>query len=720
MADGEHITIAKAYVEIIPSMSSAKETISQELPEEMEKAGDKGGKKFGEKFKEGFGKVAKAVGETAVAVAGMAVTGVVALTKQAVSSYAEFEQLEGGAKLLFGDGYDFIMKKSEEAYKTVQMSQNEYLAQVNGLSTGLKTSLNGDAQAAAELADRVVTAEADVVSATGASQEAVQNAFNGIMKSNFSMLDNLQLGITPTKAGFQEIINKVNEWNEANGNATDYQIENLADCQSALVDYIEMQGLANYASKEGTSTIQGSLSSLGGAWQNLLTGLASGTSDLTPLIDNVVSSALNVVDNISPVVQKVGSGLSKMISGLAPVIEKTLPDLVKELLPSVSTAVLSLVNSLVVILPSVTEALSSLLTQLIPTLIVLIPILISGIFTLIQGLIDWLASDENVTTLVNGIVQMVTSLVNQFALLLPVLLPAIVHIISQVAQTLTTPENIKLILDALLTVVGAIVVALANCVPEIIDLVVGVITNLSDLFADFLEWIVPIVALGVEGIVNTVKNWGTNIKNWLSNLISNIKTSFSNWLNNIKTSFSSAFDSIKSKVSNILTSIGGFVTNAINKFKELPSKIVSVGRDLISGLWNGISDKATWVYNKISNMGQTIINKVKGIFGVHSPSRVFAEIGGFLSEGLGIGFEEEMKNVQSDMLDTADGLTASMSSEITANTIPSDSFGSVSNYNGSPISINVYGAEGQSVDSLADAIAVKLEEMTRRRGVVYA
>lgn len=714
------VPIAKAYVEIIPSMEGSKKKISEDLGVEVEKAGDEGGKKFGSKFKEGFGKVAATVGKAAVAATTAAVAGVVALTKQSVDSYAEFEQLQGGAELLFGEGYDFIMKKSEEAYKTIQMSQNDYLAQVNGLSTGLKTALDGDAQAAAELADRVVTAEADVVAATGASQESVQNAFNGIMKSNFSMLDNLQLGITPTKAGFQEIINKVNEWNEANGNATDYQIENLADCQSALVDYIEMQGLANYASEEGTSTIQGSLSSLGGAWQNLLTGLASGTSDLTPLIDNVVNSALNVVDNISPVVQKVGSGLSKLISGLAPVIEHELPNLVEELLPSVSTAVLSLVTSLTSILPSITTALSDLVTQLIPTLIVLTPILINGVFTIIQGLIAWLASGENTEMLVNGIVQMVTSLVNQFALLLPVLLPAVVHIISEVAKTLTTPENIKLVIDALLTLVGGLVVALAESLPEIIDLVVGVITNLGDLFADFLEWIVPIAALGVEGIVETVKTWGTNIKTWLSNLVNTIKTTFTNWLSNLKTSFSSAFDSIKSKVSNIMTSISGFVTNAINKFKELPSKIVSVGRDLISGLWNGISDKATWVYNKISNMGTTIINKVKGIFGVHSPSRVFAEIGGFLSEGLGLGFEEEMKNVQSDMLDAADGLTASMSSEISANAIAPDSLGSVSNYNGSPISINVYGAEGQSVDALADAIAVKLEEMTTRRGVVYA
>ena len=99
----------------------------------------------------------------------------------------------GGAELLFGDAYDFIAGRAANAYAHVQMSQNEYLQQVNGFATGLKTALGGNEQAAAELAARIIEAEADVVAATGNSQEAVQNAFNGIMKSNFTMLDNLDI-----------------------------------------------------------------------------------------------------------------------------------------------------------------------------------------------------------------------------------------------------------------------------------------------------------------------------------------------------------------------------------------------------------------------------------------------------------------------------------------------------------------------------------------------
>ena len=236
--------------------------------------------------------------------------GVVAdVGKAAYTSYARYEQLASGAQLMFGDAYDFVAEKARNAYKSVQMSQNDYLQQVNGFATGLKTALGGNVQAAAELADKVITAEADVVAATGNTQEAVQNAFNGIMKSNYTMLDNLQLGITPTKEGFQQLIDKVNEWNAENGEATAYTIDNLADCQAALVDYIEMQGLSNYAAEEAARTIEGSTASMKAAWQNLATGMADSSADMEGLTQDFVDSVFTAGKNIVPRVQQIVTGV---------------------------------------------------------------------------------------------------------------------------------------------------------------------------------------------------------------------------------------------------------------------------------------------------------------------------------------------------------------------------------------------------------------------------
>ena len=267
-----------------------------------------------------------------------AAEGLFNLIKNSVMAFSEYEQLTGGAELMFGEAYDYVMEKSQNAYKNVQMSQTDYLRQVNGFATGLKTSLGGNERAAAELADKIITAEADIVAATGNSQDAVQNAFNGIMKSNYVMLDNLQLGIKPTKEGMQEVIDKVNEWNAAQGRLTSYTMDNLADQEAALVDYVEMVGMSGYASQEASKTIQGSVASTKAAWENLL--IAIGTGENTEqAFDSFVKSFDNTVNNIIPVLERIIPALGEIINKIVPLIDEYMPTITNEIIPLLMSAI---------------------------------------------------------------------------------------------------------------------------------------------------------------------------------------------------------------------------------------------------------------------------------------------------------------------------------------------------------------------------------------------
>ena len=365
------------------------------------------------KLKSGLVTAAK-VGAAAVAAAG---TAIVAIGKQAIDQYAEYEQLVGGAELMFGDAYDFVAEKAKNAYSTVQMSQNEYLKQVNGFATGLKTALGGNAQAAAELADKIVNAEADVVAATGASQEMVQNAFNGIMRSNYVMLDNLQLGITPTKEGFQEVIDKVNEWNAANGEATNYVIDNLADAQSALVDYIEMQGLQGYAANEAANTIQGSLASMKGAWQNLLTGVANDNANFEVLVSNFVDSLVGVGANIIPRINIVIQGLTQLITEASQTIIPLAVETLLQNLPAIVAAgmdlIMALVNGILDNIDLLIDCTIELIDVVVNKLIENLPKLIDGGIRLIIAL--GIGLIEAIPQLVGKIPEIITAIIEGFA-----------------------------------------------------------------------------------------------------------------------------------------------------------------------------------------------------------------------------------------------------------------------------------------------------------------
>lgn len=454
------------------------------------------------------------IGAAAVAAGGAAV---VAVGKQALSAYADYEQLVGGAKLMFGEAYDFIAEKAKNAYSTVQMSQNDYLQQVNGFATGLKTALGGNEQAAAELADRIINAEADVVAATGNSQEAVQNAFNGIMKSNYTMLDNLQIGITPTKEGFQEVIDKVNEWNAANGRATAYQIENLADCQSALVDYIEMVGMQGYASREAADTIQGSVASMKGAWSNLLVGIADENADFKTLTSNFVDSLVTVGANIIPRINVIIQGITQLISQASQTIVPLVVQTLLENLPGIIAAGMDMVVALV------------------------------------NGILD------NLDTLIDCILELVNVVVDKLI------------------------ENLPKLVTAGLKLVVALATGLIKAIPDLV-----------------------------------------------------------------------------SKIPSLISAI-------VQSFAAYAGEIVNIGKNIVSGIWEGIKSMGDWLWSCVKGFFGGIVDGVKDFLGIHSPSKVFAGIGGFMAEGLGEGFDDQFKSVKKDIESSMNFDAANASINVSSN-----------------------------------------------------
>lgn len=489
----------------------------------------------------------KAAARVGVAAMSVAASGIAALTSAAVKNYAEYEQLIGGAELLFGEAFDFVAEKAANAYSTVQMSQSEYLQQVNGFSTGLKTALDGNAQAAAELADKILTAEADIVAATGTTQEAVQNAFNGIMKSNYTMLDNLQLGITPTKEGFQEMIDKVNEWNAANGKATKYQIDNLADAQSALIDYIAMQGLAGYASMEAAGTISGSFAMVKATWQNLITGVADKNANMESLIGNFVTAAGTAASNLIPVITQAIAGAGNLVTELAPIIATALPEMVNTVLPSLLTAAMALVegfvNALVQMAPSLVTAAVSLVSQLVEFLINNLPMLIDSAIEIIMALIDGIV--QFLPLLITAAVAIITELavrltdpgtltqlvMSALAILsavcqgifqnLPVLLQAAIQIITQLVEFLISPDNLAMIIKEAATIVMALVTGLLDAgfklviaAGELVGTIVETILNTDWIAVG--QSIVSSIAAGFGAAWDKFKSWVSGETNGLS------------------------------------------------------------------------------------------------------------------------------------------------------------------------------------------------------------
>ena len=622
------------------------------------------------KITQGLGKGLKTAAKIGTAAVGAAAAGITALTTAAVNNYAEYEQLVGGAELMFGKAYDTVAKNAQDAYKTVQMSQNEYLQQVNGFATGLKTALGGNEQAAAELAHNIVKAEADIIAATGNTAENVQNAFNGIMKSNFTMLDNLQIGITPTKEGFQEVIDKVNDWNKANGEATNYQMGNLADMQSALVDYIEMQGYAGYASREAANTISGSVASMKSAWTNLLTGLADGNADIEQLVDNLVTtivgdgteSNLGVLGNILPAVQTALNGASALVSKALPEIVGIIPTVINDNLPVLAQAAVGIVQSLM-------DGISQNQEMLFETIFDVVTYLAETFITMLPQIVE-LGLD------------LIVSLANGIAESLPELIPTIVDVVIQIVETLI--DNVDMLVDSAIAIITALANGLISALPRLIEkapeivekLVSAIVNNAPKLLKSALEIIVTLAR----------------------GLISNIPQ--------------------------LVRVIPQIVSSIVNGFLSLMARITGIGKNIVNGVWQGIQSMIGWFTGKVKGFFGGIVNSVKNTLGIHSPSKVFASIGKYMAEGLGEGWDDKFSDVRDEIDKSLDFNDPSMSINASVHKIGTDATGiSGTAYKGTSIgnvTININGAKYSDENSLAEAMAEALQNMTDRRAAVYA
>lgn len=403
--------LAKAYVQIIPTMQGVKGKLGKMLEGEAESSGGKGGKSFASAFGNAIGGISKTVGAGIAAAA----TAAGKIAKDAIGNYADYEQLAGGIATLYEDlGYD-VSQNAAKAYKTAGMSANEYMETAIGFAASLNSALQkseGNIARSADLTDQIIVDMSDNVNKMGTTMEAVQNAYRGFSRGNFTMLDNLALGFAGTKEGMQQLLDKANELS-----GVKYDIGSFADIAEAIHVVQTDMGITGTTAKEASETISGSLASMKASWQNLLTGMASG-ENIEGLTNQLVSSVEIVGKNIIPVAQQALKGIGKVVSSLAPVISKELPGLVRDILPGLLDAAVSLIDTLGSELPGlVTELAPSLVNAAVAVALSLGTALAENAPEIILSLVTALSA--NAPALVQGGIQIIGSLISGLASALP-------------------------------------------------------------------------------------------------------------------------------------------------------------------------------------------------------------------------------------------------------------------------------------------------------------
>ena len=450
-----------------------------------------------------FGKAAGIAGAATVAAVGAAAVGVAKLTKKSVEAYANYEQLAGGVKKLYGDASEEVMKFANQAYKTSGMSANQYMEQATQFSAALINSLEGDASAAAKQTDVAMRAIADNFNTFGGDIQNIQNAFSGFARGQFNMLDNLKLGYSGSKQGMQDLIADANEYAKSIGMAGDLSIDSFSDIVTAIDLVQQKQGIAGTTAKEAATTIEGSLNMTKAAWENLVAGFANPDADLGQLMDNLVVAIVGegegegLLNNIIPAVQRAIEGIAEVIQKAAPILAEQFPVVVQNVLPTLIEAAATLIAGVVSALPSLIAVLVKQMPMIVRTLATALVSAGGQFLSVGKQLISKLSSGIS-----SAFIKLVSK-VKGLAKKIPSAIKSGVGNLASIGRNMIEGlwGGIKAKFDSVI----AKVKALAAKLPAAVKKVLG-ISSPSKVFAELGQWNPEGLALGIERNLSPVED----------------------------------------------------------------------------------------------------------------------------------------------------------------------------------------------------------------------
>lgn len=471
--------------------SDEAESNVEELGEEEEKTAKKTSI-FGEALKAALSKEA-IMGALDAIKDGMVQIGKAAVDfgKQVVMSYADFEQLEGGVKKLFGDeDAATVIRNAQNAFKTAGMSANEYMETVTSFSASLISSLGDDTAQAARLADIAIRDMSDNANTFGTDIQSLQNAYQGFAKGQYNMLDNLKLGYGGTKSEMERLIKDAEKLNTS-FKAQRYSNGDLAMSFSDIVAAIDIvQGkmqITGTTAREASGTISGSIDTMKAAFQNFVTGLGMNNADIDMLLGNLVEAFQNVVTNIQPIVERLIDYIPGIVSAVIPVLQGMAPDLVRTAVELFT----AFVNAIIGVLPD------------------LIPVAIDAINLLADTLI------KNLPTIIEAGVMLIVGLINGFAEALPTLIAQAPKLISTLANAII--NNLPTIITAGVKIIKALIEGLISMAGSLPQIAYDILLNLKETFAGGVEaawgWGRDLIINFANGIIEHTKAVWSSVKN---------------------------------------------------------------------------------------------------------------------------------------------------------------------------------------------------------------
>lgn len=426
------------------------------------------------------------LGKTMVAGTLVATAAISKFVKDASQSFAEFEQLQGGLEAMFdgnAEAIERITQTSQNAYKDLQMSQNQYLQSFESSYAIVKNGLSDEADAI-EYTNKVLQLSSDLFNTYGGSTEQYSNAINWALKGTFSYLDNLNLGIKGTQEGFVEAANTSGILGREIQNVSELTNDEIVD---VIQHYAEETGAWGRSTAEASKTIAGSLNMTKASWSDLVNEFGKENGDIEGAFDRFMESAEAFGSNLMPLLERILNNIVSHLPGIVEKLAQALPGLLQTLVPTLVQASVDVLKALVEALPDILKV----LVEMLPAII---------------------------STLIKGLGEIVIALADA----LPDLIPTIVEAILELIPVLL--ENLPLFIEAGIKLLIGLGVGIIKAIPKLIAEIPKIWSALKKAFGEMPGKMLSIGSDLLKGLWNGIKN----AKDWVIDKIKGIGKSVLN------------------------------------------------------------------------------------------------------------------------------------------------------------------------------------------------
>ena len=601
-----------------------------------------------DKISDGIKNKLGAAAKAGVAAAAAVGTATVAIGKTALDAYSNYEQLVGGIDTLFKSSSGKLQQYAANAYQTAGVSANRYMEISTSFAAALVSSLGGNTEAAADMANTAITDMSDNANKMGTSLETVQEAYMSLSRGNYEMLDSLKLGYGGTASELQRLLSDAEKFSAAQGEVRDFSVDSYSDIVEAIHIVQDEMGITGTTAAEAAGTIEGSVNMAKASWDNWLAGLGDEDANMDGLTDQLVQSVVTAGENIVP---RVGQ------------IMVTLGQTVAEYAPSVA---LSLSSALIGVMP---EAVQGPMSDAFAGVGEVVGRL-QGVFE--DNLKPATEAADSVFSAVGSGVKTFGDNINEFVL------PAIDTLSPAFNDFFTAIQNAQPLLEFIANLFGTVLaVAIGTAIQlfaAITEVAASVITGFQQLYegvSGFVTGVVQFFTADLPNAINALVQWFaqlpgniagflsmviTNIVAWATNMASNAVNAGARFISGIAGFLSALPGNVASWLSGVISTVIGWVsqfasnaTSAATQFtsnltaglESIPGKVASIGSDIITGIVNGVTGAADKLVNAVKDAVGNAIDGAKNLLGIHSPSRVFREIGQYTMQGAALGVDDD-------------------------------------------------------------------------------